>query len=78
MYMTVLLYQCSLCITLPPLQIQRPMERFRKHATAVILGLAVVQLGMFILMYVLLSQLKTHVRTSNIESGITCYRAQHQ
>lgn len=43
-------------------QIQRPLLRFRKHATAVILGLAVVHLGMFALMYILLQKLDSEVR----------------
>jgi hypothetical protein len=38
------------------LQIQRPIDRLRKTATGIAVGLALVHLGMFILMYSLLKQ----------------------
>jgi hypothetical protein len=48
------------------LQIQRPIDRLRKTATGIALGLAIVHLGMFVLMYSLLNQQTALVGCSTV------------
>jgi hypothetical protein len=44
------------------LQIQRPIDRLRKTATAIASGLALIHLGMFVMMYMMLNQQMQLVR----------------
>jgi hypothetical protein len=37
------------------MQIQRPVDRLRKTSTAIAAGLAVIHLGMFVMMYMLMN-----------------------
>jgi hypothetical protein len=50
------LRQSKTSVAALPLQIQRPINRLRKAATAIAASLALVHLGMFVLIYTLLNQ----------------------